>query len=152
MIRRPPRSTRTDTLFPYTTLFRSLIETVAEQHELEAYLEEECQVPSSPDLLDARPSALPADHITVAHYGPPFENWPFVLLCHWPPDLTAAAPEELRMFVRGAYTIALYADQDQLERASDTLLSLLKRPRQARGEIFLPDLFALQVGRARGRE
>src|SRR3546814_4936245 len=27
MIRRPPRSTRTDTLFPYTTLFRSVTET-----------------------------------------------------------------------------------------------------------------------------
>src|SRR3546814_16932960 len=26
MFRRPPRSTRTDTLFPYTTLFRSLIQ------------------------------------------------------------------------------------------------------------------------------
>src|SRR3546814_776175 len=26
MIRRPPRSTRTDTLFPYTTLFRSIFE------------------------------------------------------------------------------------------------------------------------------
>src|SRR3546814_12100005 len=26
MIRRPPRSTRTDTLFPYTTLFRSPID------------------------------------------------------------------------------------------------------------------------------
>src|SRR3546814_12240585 len=26
MIRRPPRSTRTDTLFPYTTLFRSTVE------------------------------------------------------------------------------------------------------------------------------
>src|SRR3546814_2878749 len=26
MIRRPPRSTRTDTLFPYTTLFRSMDE------------------------------------------------------------------------------------------------------------------------------
>src|SRR3546814_15139974 len=25
MVRRPPRSTRTDTLFPYTTLFRSLL-------------------------------------------------------------------------------------------------------------------------------
>src|SRR3546814_19706882 len=25
MIRRPPRSTRTDTLFPYTTLFRSVV-------------------------------------------------------------------------------------------------------------------------------
>src|SRR3546814_12615095 len=30
MIRRPPRSTRTDTLFPYTTLFRSLEK--AQQH------------------------------------------------------------------------------------------------------------------------
>src|SRR3546814_17677434 len=29
MIRRPPRSTRTDTLFPYTTLFRSDRRTVA---------------------------------------------------------------------------------------------------------------------------
>src|SRR3546814_5233659 len=27
MIRRPPRSTRTDTLFPYTTLFRSQLQT-----------------------------------------------------------------------------------------------------------------------------
>src|SRR3546814_8756076 len=26
MIRRPPRSTRTDTLFPYTTLFRSVMD------------------------------------------------------------------------------------------------------------------------------
>src|SRR3546814_13935023 len=32
MIRRPPRSTRTDTLFPYTTLFRSL---GIHEHELE---------------------------------------------------------------------------------------------------------------------
>src|SRR3546814_1456445 len=39
MIRRPPRSTRTDTLFPYTTLFRSprscpqpTLRTVAHRH------------------------------------------------------------------------------------------------------------------------
>src|SRR3546814_3093487 len=31
MIRRPPRSTRTDTLFPYTTLFRSPEGTATEQ-------------------------------------------------------------------------------------------------------------------------
>src|SRR3546814_8665345 len=30
MMRRPPRSTRTDTLFPYTTLFRSLL--VGDRH------------------------------------------------------------------------------------------------------------------------
>src|SRR3546814_12411786 len=29
MIRRPPRSTRTDTLVPYTTLFRSIVLTIA---------------------------------------------------------------------------------------------------------------------------
>src|SRR3546814_17556159 len=29
MIRRPPRSTRTDTLFPYTTLFRSLVRSIS---------------------------------------------------------------------------------------------------------------------------
>src|SRR3546814_8477855 len=46
MIRRPPRSTRTDTLFPYTTLFRSFIRNVRalpldpvvlRDHWLEAY-------------------------------------------------------------------------------------------------------------------
>src|SRR3546814_638031 len=35
MIRRPPRSTRTDTLFPYTTLFRSLAQDAAEQEVVE---------------------------------------------------------------------------------------------------------------------
>src|SRR3546814_15958724 len=33
MIRRPPRSTRTDTLFPYTTRFRSPLITLAEARE-----------------------------------------------------------------------------------------------------------------------
>src|SRR3546814_5685668 len=34
MIRRPPRSTRTDTLFPYTTLFRSLAEEDLDQRRV----------------------------------------------------------------------------------------------------------------------
>src|SRR3546814_10950151 len=33
MLRRPPRSTRTDTLFPYTTLFRSVLALDAETWE-----------------------------------------------------------------------------------------------------------------------
>src|SRR3546814_690841 len=36
MIRRPPRSTRTDTLFPYTTLFRSEKEAAASAARLKA--------------------------------------------------------------------------------------------------------------------
>jgi len=116
-----------------------LIETVAEHRELEAWLDEKREVPSSPDLLDSRPSALLADYITVAHYGPPFEGWPYVLLCHWPPDLAAAAPKELRIFTRGAYTTDLYRDRDRLERESDRLLLLLRRRLTARVEIILPD-------------
>src|SRR3546814_8095537 len=38
MIRRPPRSTRTDTRFPYTTLFRSLDVEVADLAEVEQLL------------------------------------------------------------------------------------------------------------------
>src|SRR3546814_6846591 len=34
MIRRPPRSTRTDTLFPYTTLFRSRIHGLRRRQQL----------------------------------------------------------------------------------------------------------------------
>src|SRR3546814_8165742 len=39
MIRRPPRSTRTDTLFPYTTLFRSFSEAIG---PLAQYAAPEC--------------------------------------------------------------------------------------------------------------
>src|SRR3546814_11740669 len=46
MIRRPPRSTRTDTLFPYTTLFRS-----DGRHSGERLI---------PRSLDARPFCWPA--------------------------------------------------------------------------------------------
>src|SRR3546814_8552599 len=35
MIRRPPRSTRTDTLFPYTTLFRSLLRDIGRALDVE---------------------------------------------------------------------------------------------------------------------
>src|SRR3546814_15102827 len=41
MIRRPPRSTRTDTLFPYTTLFRS-VASQGVSHDLA-----DCRMPAS---------------------------------------------------------------------------------------------------------
>src|SRR3546814_1473357 len=50
MIRRPPRSTRTDTLFPYTTLFRSLASDVLED--------------VAAGIHAARPAGLP--HLEVA--------------------------------------------------------------------------------------
>src|SRR3546814_10797887 len=55
MIRRPPRSTRTDTLFPYTTLFRSLL-----------YLKTWYRIPEDPkkDPTDAKGD----DNPDIEHY------------------------------------------------------------------------------------
>src|SRR3546814_6254323 len=62
MIRRPPRSTRTDTLFPYTTLFRSLQPdrpAWTPQAQAEDFADRSLQLPLS--LLHARASAVAAE-------------------------------------------------------------------------------------------
>src|SRR3546814_2112952 len=51
MIRRPPRSTRTDTLFPYTTLFRSA-RAAAALAQCGAVAERQHAFPSRPASLD----------------------------------------------------------------------------------------------------
>src|SRR3546814_1841766 len=69
MIRRPPRSTRTDTLFPYTTLFRSLQrpgqQAFAEFGDLLAVLEHDRIAPDQIDPADMRveidPDARPVE-------------------------------------------------------------------------------------------
>src|SRR3546814_2202327 len=71
MIRRPPRSTRTDTLFPYTTLFRSLARAqrlALRQQEVagEAGLHLH-HVAHLAELLDS----LQQDHV---HFNPPGPN------------------------------------------------------------------------------
>src|SRR3546814_3200391 len=60
MIRRPPRSTRTDTLFPYTTLFRSA-----------GRARTDCQQQQQPPEDRARPDSdgVCRDRITAAHGG-----------------------------------------------------------------------------------
>src|SRR3546814_17961704 len=52
MIRRPPRSTRTDTLFPYTTLFRSFGVLGASSHTAE---ELEAELAWIDDHVDGKP-------------------------------------------------------------------------------------------------
>src|SRR3546814_1292406 len=53
MIRRPPRSTRTDTLFPYTTLFRSII-ALRGGDELMAAVFRKCPMAAARDVKDRR--------------------------------------------------------------------------------------------------
>src|SRR3546814_15719806 len=59
MIRRPPRSTRTDTLFPYTTLFRSLETKLTQLARLE-----EMKIRGEQDELDSERDRL------IATLGP----------------------------------------------------------------------------------
>src|SRR3546814_14304676 len=71
MIRRPPRSTRTDTLFPYTTLFRSDVFTrpdeelavVAVQHHAVARLDPRQEVG---DEVDAERHAIVGERLAMA--------------------------------------------------------------------------------------
>src|SRR3546814_2720612 len=52
MIRRPPRSTRTDTLFPYTTLFRSIKELTATALGVGSMVDDDANA-GTPDVFQA---------------------------------------------------------------------------------------------------
>src|SRR3546814_11828404 len=65
MIRRPPRSTRTDTLFPYTTLFRSRL---LVQFEIIAVGSLQRLVNLLPKLLPQRGNTLFQRDIDIARY------------------------------------------------------------------------------------
>src|SRR3546814_10888414 len=70
-LRLPPRSTRTDTLFPYTTLFRSSREAVElsiEEQDIDARFAQNAQQRRCDALLDERPDARFGD---VASCGDP---------------------------------------------------------------------------------
>src|SRR3546814_5659053 len=79
MIRLPPRSTRTDTLFPYTTLFRSRFHQIFAEHALIIFgddhplglvaLVEEGQAEGEADIIEDRGVLRPADHRARRHHG-----------------------------------------------------------------------------------
>src|SRR3546814_11432008 len=80
MIRRPPRSTRTDTLFPYTTLFRSRIKYIGcrRQEQLgmrkgvgaRARGEFICQMPQMPAAKDSGQPAPQRSALAIDRFVP----------------------------------------------------------------------------------
>src|SRR3546814_8631825 len=71
MIRRPPRSTRTDTLFPYTTLFRSAAGSVAvrkvRQPDRHARAPSRAEAPFARRLNTALPAGFSPDGRSEEH-------------------------------------------------------------------------------------
>src|SRR3546814_3997381 len=66
MIRRPPRSTRTDTLFPYTTLFRSLIRDCLHLRPRRRSLATACEIMKGFEMGEVR-VLLQHDHMRARH-------------------------------------------------------------------------------------
>src|SRR3546814_12947180 len=97
MIRRPPRSTRTDTLFPYTTPFRSVSgEPLLGPLDLSRYLAHiDLLIVGGESGSDARPMhphwALDLRD-PCADHGVPF---PFKPSCEWAPGETSSSSDHL---------------------------------------------------------
>src|SRR3546814_11181983 len=91
MIRRPPRSTRTDTLFPYTTLFRSAhsaaqgLESVVDPRRLKA---------GQAITLDLQPTGEGDDpHLQRLSLVPDLDR--LVVLEHQPDERFSAAEQQI---------------------------------------------------------
>src|SRR3546814_9882064 len=109
MIRRPPRSTRTDTLFPYTPLFRSLFGKVMEtpQRETTPFY------PRSPYAV----AKLYAYWITVNYreaYGMHASNG--ILFNHESPIRSEEHTSELQSLMRISYAVFCLKKKTQLTK------------------------------------
>src|SRR3546814_8506203 len=99
MIRRPPKSTRTDTLFPYTTLFRSAL-----LPDAEATRRRPAPHCRSRNVQMARPQD------GRRNYSPmPVDPWPLWLVDGLSPSATDARSEEhtseLQSLMRISYAV-----------------------------------------------
>src|SRR3546814_3991012 len=110
MIRRPPRSTRTDTLFPYTTLFRSLgLTTVCLTGKSGGKAKELCACICVPSPVTAR---IQECHILLGH-----------ILCGLLEDRLFKAPvrseehtSELQSLMRISYAVFCLKKQTEPQR------------------------------------
>src|SRR3546814_12451841 len=114
IIQRPPRSTRTDTLFPYTTLFRSdrhgprrsrtgIADSSTGTRQHPAHAERSALAGHTPDLAGGRPGA---DHSQHAPGTGPLADGGLSRSCddREPPRAAARRPEECRVGIASVST------------------------------------------------
>src|SRR3546814_12392409 len=109
MIRRPPRSTRTDTLFPYTTLFRSL--SLDELLRLFAGRMERATLRMLLDELKIDWQTRTLELVQVA------SGWRFQARAEYAPFLARLSPEKPQKYSRAALeTLAIIAYKQPVTR------------------------------------
>src|SRR3546814_1068074 len=122
MIRRPPRSTRTDTLFPYTTLFRSPTQAAT------------CAATSLAASLSARPTRAGSIGLT----GRVAEKRLFIIVAPLSPSRSEEHTSELQSLMRISYAVFclkkkkkniplphsdnINSDNDQLHNTTDIII------------------------------
>src|SRR3546814_5424633 len=107
MIPRPPRSTRTDTLFPYTTLFRSELSGRAQKLTGGVDL-------TQPPRVDHRRQGTHAVHLGVAGDGVLRQRQP-----RGAPDEIGRATSELQSLMRISYAVFCLKKKNNSERSDD---------------------------------
>src|SRR3546814_2528387 len=97
MIRRPPRSTRTDTLFPYTTLFRS----------------RGCNANLLIDFFDH------VDCETLYLVGDIIDGWRLKKRHFWPPEHNDVVWRVLKRAKRGTRVVYVPGNHDEMVKPLD---------------------------------
>jgi hypothetical protein len=126
---------------PLGRYYPILLETGQEASELTAYLTKEREEMIAPTLFDRRSSALATTRITLARYAPPAPDWPWILLCHWPADLTLLASDP-DSFARQAYTIEMFTTDEALAEFSQVMLTTLGKGGATEATLILPGAIA----------
>src|SRR3546814_5671895 len=107
MLPRPPRSTRTDTLFPYTTLFRSRITTLGSSQLVSRRLATTrivlCAAPAYLDAhgAPAHPRDLAAHEVFAYSYWTGGDDWRF----NGPDGRSEEHTSELQSLMRISYAV-----------------------------------------------
>ncbi len=103
-----------------------VLETDQERAELDQFLDLPREAPVAPDLLDRRPSGLFSDNVLISRYEPPADGWPWLLVCRWPEDYSAAARQVPGCdMARGCYTMGVFRHGSELEAHSLCLIEQL---------------------------
>lgn len=103
-----------------------VLETDQERAELDCFLETPRKAPVAPDILDRRPSAMFSDNVLISRYEPPADGWPWLLVCRWPEDYSAAARQVPGSdMARGCYTMEVFRHGSELEAHSLCLIEQL---------------------------